>query len=128
MTEATEDKLPDDDWRRPVPIARGVKDRLCELVIDLAPENKRLRERIDQTDRAIRAWRRSYFQCHLPNTYLANMLNDILRVLGTYEADPEKNAIREAKGAPAEGPSPFCPHPARCNAARRCTKEIVCND
>ena len=37
-----------DDWRKPETIARGVRQRLCDLVIDLAPENKRLRGEVDR--------------------------------------------------------------------------------
>ena len=56
-----------------------------------------LQARIDMADRAIRSWRRAYFRDNPPNTYLANVFNDILRALGTFEVNDADNAARESK-------------------------------
>ena len=67
----------------------------------LQAECAQLRGDIERTDRCLRRWRTAYFRDNPPNTYLANLFNDILRALGTYEQDAERNAARQSLAAQA---------------------------
>lgn len=70
------------------------------LMTKAADEIERLRftavGRTENFDRAIRRMRRRYFDNNPANTWLAIAFNDLLRLNGTFEEDPEANARREA--------------------------------